>query len=271
MEKESVVLKIWRVIYPALLFMAVQIFTALAVQSICTGIAAGNPDSWVGRNVTSLSSAVSMAVTIAVCFVFFRRDNNAASPYIYRKPWFFALIIAAGAMAWHGLSILFSLIRMDSLFGDSYNTLSGQLFSAPFVLAFIQIVILAPLAEELVFRGLIYKRLEKYTGGFWIPAAVSSLIFAVCHMNPLQMINGFIAGFLFAAVYSCFRNLWTSVAMHAGLNLISVILAYTGFVYPSDTVMIITMVVFMAAAAVIMLAVFRPLRAAAEEQLRQKQ
>lgn len=75
---------------------------------------------------------------------------------------------------------------------------------------------LAPVAEEIFFRGLLYESLKSR---FKIRTAtvISALIFAIGHVNNFAM--SFIAGLYLAFVYEKERNLTAAMTVHSALNI----------------------------------------------------
>ena len=126
------------------------------------------------------------------------------------------------------------------------------------VLVIFQTVVLAPVSEELLFRGIMLRRLQNYLPGFWGPALISSAIFGIYHMNLAQGIFAFLFGLLICAVYDSMQNLWAAIALHAGGNLISVVLVYTGFQYPSDWMYVTAMILALLGAAALYWFLIRP-------------
>lgn len=82
----------------------------------------------------------------------------------------------------------------------------------------ISAVVLAPLIEEILFRGVIMKLMERY--GLWTAVIFSSLIFALMHMDPTSFVVIFILGMVFALVKYVTGSLWTTIIMHAANNAI---------------------------------------------------
>mgnify|MGYP000730154661 CR=1 FL=1 len=81
--------------------------------------------------------------------------------------------------------------------------------------------IIAPLAEEIVFRWLIYLRLRIYANGssccnFW-------LIFGIYHGNLVQAVYASLLGIVFAYILDISGCLWSSVLLHMGANIWSLI------------------------------------------------
>lgn len=90
---------------------------------------------------------------------------------------------------------------------------------APTWLMYLSTVVVAPLTEELVFRGLIYRSLK---GGMPRVVAVllSSAVFAALHGTIMWMLYTFLLGVLLCALYESIRSLWACVACHAAFNIV---------------------------------------------------
>jgi membrane protease YdiL (CAAX protease family) len=96
----------------------------------------------------------------------------------------------------------------------------------PSVFTLITIVILAPLLEELLFRGVMLKGFLKHMSPaqsiFW-----SALLFGGVHMIPAQAVSAFVAGLLIGWLYYRTRSLWPCIFVHFINNLLS----YSFFLY----------------------------------------
>jgi len=74
-------------------------------------------------------------------------------------------------------------------------------------------VIIGPICEEIIFRGIIQEGfIHTYDG----PRAVlySAIIFGVIHILPLQVINATLAGILLGWIYWKTRSLWIVMILH---------------------------------------------------------
>ena len=65
-----------------------------------------------------------------------------------------------------------------------------------FLLLFIAVVIIAPLGEELLFRGFLQQILEKHWRDVTKAVLVTALFFAMIHMNPYWFVQIYILGIL---------------------------------------------------------------------------
>jgi len=82
---------------------------------------------------------------------------------------------------------------------------------------YLAIGLLAPLAEEIVFRGAILRSLlEKMSP--WTAIALSALLFAVFHLNPAQMPHAFLVGLLLGWMYWRTGSILPGMAYHWANN-----------------------------------------------------
>lgn len=91
----------------------------------------------------------------------------------------------------------------------------------PTVLA---LVVIAPVWEELLFRGLILRGLRlRY--GVVVALIISSVLFGLSHYRlPTALLPATLAGVVMGLVALSTRSTWTSVALHAGVNSVPLLL-----------------------------------------------
>jgi len=96
-----------------------------------------------------------------------------------------------------------------------------------FVLAFIALVILAPLVEELLFRGYLFGKLRAI-GGFWPSAILTSIIFGVAHQQWNVGIDVFVLSLFLCALREKSGSIWAGVGLHAFKNSVAYFLLFIG-------------------------------------------
>lgn len=85
--------------------------------------------------------------------------------------------------------------------------------------------ILVPFAEELFFRGLLYRWL-KSRWNMATATLVSSLMFGLAHVHLEAVAASFIVGMVLAFVYERSRSLWTPVILHMVFNSASLFMMF---------------------------------------------
>jgi uncharacterized protein len=99
--------------------------------------------------------------------------------------------------------------------------------------AFMKVVIIAPVVEESIFRGVIMHGLMRnYSKGMAI--FFSGLLFALFHMNPWQFTATFLLGVLLGWIMIRTRNIGLCILGHAMNNLL-VLLSITNYQYLKQT------------------------------------
>ena len=86
-------------------------------------------------------------------------------------------------------------------------------------------VIVAPVIEEAIFRGMLFKTLLK-TRTFLFAAGLSGLYFAVIHCSISDIPSLFLLGCMFSAGYAQTASILTPIVMHLMFNLVSLCLYF---------------------------------------------
>jgi membrane protease YdiL (CAAX protease family) len=92
-------------------------------------------------------------------------------------------------------------------------------------LIFVALVVLAPLVEEILFRGFLFTAFRR-TFGFWIGAVGVSLLFAVAHGQANVGIDVFVLSMFLCYLREKTDSLWPAVALHALKNLVAFIVLF---------------------------------------------
>lgn len=207
MYKDSLGYKIWTIIYPVIIH-----YMALSVCSVLTA------DTGV------LATALAGFVTLPIFLTLFYKDKKELNFTLKSdniKPYDILFVIVAGIAACLGLNFLIALIQLNMPSND-YDAIAETIFSSHLVFQLIGVGIIAPITEELIFRGLIFNRLKRFIKT--TPAiAVSALIFGIYHWNMTQGIYAFILGLILAFLYEKYGMIIVPVLFHITANITSLI------------------------------------------------
>lgn len=128
---------------------------------------------------------------------------------------YFALV---GYASYFALSFLFIVVTQILLTGFNldqkqevgFDQLGNQL---EYIMAFVALVILAPVAEEAIFRGFLFSRLRKYLNFWWV-AVVVSLVFGLIHMQWNVAIDVFALSLILCFLREKTGSIWAGVGVH---------------------------------------------------------
>ncbi len=85
--------------------------------------------------------------------------------------------------------------------------------------------IVAPLIEEIFFRGFIFSGLRN-RWDWKRAAATSAVLFALAHILPTSLLPIFILGIIFAFLYQASGSIWPAILMHGLTNSMALSVAY---------------------------------------------
>jgi membrane protease YdiL (CAAX protease family) len=136
--------------------------------------------------------------------------------------WWLPAVLAIASLAMvYGYAALLSVIGLESA------STPDEVFekAGPFIVVLIGAVVLAPPIEEMFFRGFLFGGLRARRG--WVLAAVvSSLVFALAHLDIYGVPAYAAIGFLFAWAYHHTASLKPSMIAHALVNAVTVGVAF---------------------------------------------
>lgn len=202
---------IWQVFWPVLLIEVLNMILLLVLSP-----------AWDLQMITIGTDLLAFAFL----YPFYRCDGRrrTAAGKIPGQPGrdavFLAVFAAASCIA---LNELIRLLGIESMSGRFEET-NEILFSGGIWVQILLMSAAAPLAEELIFRGLCYERLREHLGAFGA-GLCSALWFGVFHGNLVQGVYGFCMGLLLALVYERYRGLSAAVLFHACANLTSILIS----------------------------------------------
>ena len=102
------------------------------------------------------------------------------------------------------------------------------MLSEPLILGLISVVIIAPIAEEFIFRGFLYSQLSRTRIGPWGAVTLSSLLWTVIHFQyeALILIVLFIFGIFLGYIRMAYKSLSLPIMLHGINNLFAFFKAY---------------------------------------------
>ena len=106
------------------------------------------------------------------------------------------------------LNVLIEQAGIPNTMEDTFLAMSNNPFGV------LSIALLAPVLEELLFRGAIQGHLQAVGQKPWMAIFISSLIFGVVHMNPAQIPFAFLLGMMFGWLYYRTGSLLPGIVGH---------------------------------------------------------
>ena len=226
----------------------ISIFSLITPVLLHLGIsfAAGLIMGFLKIGSTAASTTAAAAITLPLAYQMYRKDRiwtagcgkearkdeiksaaHTAGKSAEKRSWqwivcFGIFCFIAGGFLNLAWSAVLEAVHIQDYFS---NEVQENLLQSGILLQVLGLGAVIPIAEELIFRGLVYTRMKHF---FPVKVSIflSSLLFAVYHGNPIQMIFAFPMALALAAVYEHGKLFLFPVLFHMGANLTTIIFTF---------------------------------------------
>lgn len=229
LHRQNRLSQVWRVVYPCgIHFLISQIVANVGLAVILKGMG-GTMDDF--NSHTIFLTGITALLTMIPCLYFYKRDirarvtggliPKAGGRRLKAGEELWLLLIGASLATFANMLVA---ALQNILPVREYQETMNQITSGKSIWMLVfWMGIVAPVAEEMVFRWLIYFRLRDYMR-MGMAMAVSGILFGIYHMNLTQAVYASILGMMFAYFLEITGNLWASVLLHIGANCWSVLM-----------------------------------------------
>lgn len=193
-----------RILKYFLSYAVIQIGCYVAVQAVWQAVVGS--DALTAERLIATSSISNI---IAIAIFTLTKWTPLSLEFFHKRPWaiiYWCLLISLGMLIPSGYleNLIPESMRTD-IAANEMKMIMGNNWG------YLAVGILAPLAEEIVFRGGIQKESVKFFGskfagnaGHWIGITFTAMLFAAFHGNLAQMPHAFLVGLLMG--WLCYRS-----------------------------------------------------------------
>ena len=89
-------------------------------------------------------------------------------------------------------------------------------------------MVIAPIGEEMVFRGFLQRFLERSWGDITRAILISSLFFTLIHFNPYWAIQIYLMGLVLGYLSWLTKSIYPSILLHMSINGTSMLFIFLG-------------------------------------------
>ena len=213
MQSKRISSRIWGLLTPIIVYMVIS----LVVQLVCMAMSVSLYEYAI--EVTALGAVISLPFLMWMM----ARDKKRALVEKQERgfiTWRGYIWWVLGAFVYVLSMNLFLMVSGIMNISKAYQEAAELIYTPSFPVQLLCVGILVPVAEELVFRGLMYKRLRSYSKVF-SAILISALLFGVYHGNIVQFIYAFFAGIGLAFVYEKKGTVLAPMLLHIVMNITS--------------------------------------------------
>ncbi len=191
---------------------------------------------------------ISSIVTVLIFLIIYAiRKKKLAEEILLKKTKLINIAIAAliGTCVWLFNSGVLVLLQLNGLLMEQFqgmNEILNPLTGGNIFIMVLTIGIVAPFAEEFLFRGVIYRTLSKNIS---IPVTIiiQGVLFGIYHGNLIQGVYASLLGIIFGFITYKTQSLWPAIIAHMTNNTIAVIIpAIMGDIFNTTSCMIFVII-----------------------------
>lgn len=240
--------KIWYVAKPYLIYTILKTTALILMYLMVQTMALGRQAQWIEQNASALSAAINAAASmIAAAFMLndflvevsvcgeididagvLGRLADYIKTGLFRTKGenghvklLFSFVSGATLAVLFNIAIMYvtNLFGLEGMLGSRrYKEVEHIQYAVPVWLGMLLFGFIAPVVEEMVFRGIIYSRLRKFFGLFK-SIIVSTLLFGIFHGNFAQFIYASLMGIFMALFYEWAGCFGAPMLFHMGANI----------------------------------------------------
>lgn len=164
------------------------------------------------------SNVITLVIFLKTKWTVLTRD------YLLSKPWVTLLWVALFTLG-SSIPLTFLYEHLGIEMDESTERIFEGLMKEPW--GYVAIGILAPLAEEVVFRGAILRTLLDMMSkkNHWVAIMISAALFGVVHGNTAQFVNALLMGLLLGWMFFRTKSLVPGILLHWVNNTVAYVMA----------------------------------------------
>lgn len=181
-----------------------------------------------GAYAAELTMVIAL-LTLPVAGMIYHRDVEQEKwgdgVAVDKKDILFIILLGMGSCIF--MNILLTFFNVQEL-SNNYQNVEASIYQSSIWIQFFGMGIIAPAMEEMIYRGLLYRRMRTMVST--MPAIfISALLFGIMHGNLVQFIFAAVLGILLAAVYERYKKIAIPILMHIVINITSLGMTWITF------------------------------------------
>lgn len=224
----AIVLPLW-VFASFVLVQIVLYLVTLGLSAVGVSFQSAN-ENVLNAVIGAIVYVLTIAVVIGLPWLIKKYKTSREDLGLSRLPsWLDIFLAPAGFIIYVIISAIFitiasqlSFVNLDQVQDTGFSQL-GQGYE--YVVAFLMLVVIAPVAEEILFRGFLFGKLRKHVP-IWIAILITSLLFAFVHGAVNVGIDVFALSIVLCLLRLVSGTIWPSILLHMLKNAIAFYLLF---------------------------------------------
>ena len=223
---------IWKGIAYFGLYFGITMIIQVVLSIVFCGIGAANGldnetliMEFANNNILGMT-VISGMLTILILYLVFKLRKKQVKQEWKLNQFNIKSVVISSVIAF-SFSFIFALVTYNisiensQMISKSVGYYNEIVPAFGFVMMILNLLVLAPTAEEIALRGIVYTRVEK-TSNAIIAIAVSSILFGLMHFTAggmVLVVGATLMALVFGYIFHKFNSLWVCIIAHAVANL----------------------------------------------------
>lgn len=177
-------------------------------------------------NFTLTISAIAAVISAIVFGIWYKRsfvkNRKVEIKKIFNIKIFLWLTLLGIGLQFFLIMVLNLIMSAGFEFYKDYENVINSLGMGNSIISFVYIVLIAPVTEELIFRGVIFEKSKKVFP-FIYANLFQALLFGIMHANIVQSSYAFLLGLFLGFVCHKRKSIFTAIYLHFVINLAGVL------------------------------------------------
>ena len=182
------------------IWIAAQIVVTLIFM--IAAMAQGNEVTSILAPALLVSDLLVIILLIAIKYCRFKELFKTVPANVF----LFSIVFAICGM--YTVDMLSSGVEIPNMLEEQFKEMSKTLSG------FLAICIVGPIMEEIMMRRVILKEMQRATKSMWWGIIISSALFAIVHINPVQVVFAMPAGIILGWLYCKTGSLLVPICVH---------------------------------------------------------
>lgn len=169
-------------------------------------------------------SIISGCISTLIFAIIFKVSKTTLTEMAYinkMPPRFFITMLIMGVSTAYAIATVLGLIELWGIVPESWLQAQDGAYDyvneSSSLMQFLGVGLIAPLVEEILFRGLILGTLKRQMHP-WLAIVISAVIFGVAHGTPIGIMYATVLGLLMGWIFVKFNSVLPSFLFHMAYN-----------------------------------------------------
>lgn len=203
---------------PRIVPAAMEYAKTMDMDAYVASVMSISTDAGYIQSTLCVTQIITFIVFSLIYFCGMKSKFNTFSGHFKAASFGSMLVLFVGVEVFISSVLLILTIAAPSTMEYYNNMIASSGLADMSVFSTILTLVLAPIVEEIIFRGITLKWAQDFTDKFWLANLIQALLFGIAHLNVVQGLYAFVLALILGYVRNKYKSLWASIFGHLVFN-----------------------------------------------------